>query len=404
MFSGYHQLRLQDEGIAELNAHGEDDQKEATSSKDTPDAPNTPIKALANLSPEEDRMKLTEKKPLGKTGLRVPQIVYGTSYLGNLYRVLPYADKLALMRKWFECTGKPVVIDSAGKYGAGLALEVIGRGMADLHVAPEDILISNKLGWYRVPLKTPEPTFEPGAWAGLENDAVQTFSYEGIVKCYEQGNKLLGGAYQAGLVSIHDPDEYLLAAMDVGSRSTRLENILESYRALFDLKEKGEVKAVGIGSKDWQVIQELYRHVPFDWVMLANSFTIFHHPPELLEFIDRLDRDGVGIINSAVFHGGFLTGGSLFDYREIPPDSEKGRIIYPWRSTFREICARHEVVPGDACMHFSLSHPAIVSLALNTSKPDKMIRNVEILQRKIPGDFWADMKEARLIDPDYKYL
>ncbi len=117
-------------------------------------------------------MKLTETNPLGKTGLNVPQIIYGTSYLGNLYRALPYKDKLALMQKWFECTEKPVVIDSAGKYGAGLALEIIGKGLDELGIAPEDIIISNKLGWYRVALESEEPTFEPGAWADLENDAI----------------------------------------------------------------------------------------------------------------------------------------------------------------------------------------------------------------------------------------
>ncbi len=349
-------------------------------------------------------MKLTEKNPLGKTGLQVPPIIYGTSYLGNLYRALPYEKKLALMWKWFECTEKPVVIDSAGKYGAGLALEVIGRGLEELGIAPEDILISNKLGWMRVPLKTPEPTFEPGAWAELKNDAVQTFSYEGIVKCYKQGNVLLGGVYRAGLVSVHDPDEYLAAAVDVGDRTARLENVLESYRALFDLKEKGEILAVGIGSKDWQVIRELYRPVPFDWVMLANSFTIFHHPPELLEFIGRLYEDGVGIVNSAVFHGGFLTGGKLFDYQDIPPESDKGKIIYPWREKFQDICAKHKVEPGDACLHFGISHPAVSALALNTSKPEKMNRNVETLQQKIPPAFWSELKETRLIDPEYKYL
>jgi D-threo-aldose 1-dehydrogenase len=349
-------------------------------------------------------VKLTEKKPLGKTGLNVPRIIYGTSYLGNLYRALPYEDKLALMQKWFECTEKPVVIDSAGKYGAGLALEMIGKGLADLGIAPEDIVISNKLGWYRVPLVTDEPTFEPGAWADLENDAIQTFSYDGIVKCHEQGNKLLGGTYRTDLVSVHDPDEYLFAARGDEDRAKRLEGILESYQALFDLKKEGKVKAVGIGSKDWKTIRELYEHVRFDWVMLANSFTIFHHPPELLTFIDKLHGDKVGIINSAVFHGGFLTGGGLFDYQDISPASDKGRIIFPWRENFNKICARHQVRPGDACIHFSMSHPAIVSMALNTSKPEKMNRNVETLQRNIPVAFWTDLKANGLIDQDYRYL
>ena len=233
-------------------------------------------------------MKLTEKNPLGKTGLNVPQIIYGTSYLGNLYRALPYEDKLDLMQKWFECTEKPVVIDSAGKYGAGLALEIIGKGLDDLGVDPEDIIISNKLGWYRVPLEGDEPTFEPGAWADLENDAIQTFSYDGIVKCHEQGNSLLGGTYRAEVVSVHDPDEYLFAAIGDEDRAKRMDEILESYHALFDLKMEGKVKAVGIGSKDWKTIRDLYEHVRFDWVMLANSFTIFHHPPELLSFIEQL--------------------------------------------------------------------------------------------------------------------
>ena len=104
-------------------------------------------------------MKLTKKKVLGRTGLQVPQVIYGTSYLGNLYRELPYEEKRELMKRWFECTEKPVVIDTAGKYGAGLALEVIGKGLARLGISPCDVVISNKLGWYRVPLKTDEPTF-----------------------------------------------------------------------------------------------------------------------------------------------------------------------------------------------------------------------------------------------------
>lgn len=349
-------------------------------------------------------MKLTSKKPLGKTGLEAPQVVYGTSYLGNLYKALPYEEKLNLMKKWFECTEKPVVIDSAGKYGAGLALEVIGKGLADLNISPEDIIISNKLGWYRVPLTAEEPTFEPGAWEELENDCVQTFGYDEIIKCFEQGNELLGGTYRSEVVSIHDPDEYLLAATDPEHRKVRVQEILDSYKALLDLKKEGRVKAVGIGSKDWTVIRELYASVKFDWVMFANSFTVYNHPKELLQFMDLLDSNGVGIINSAVFHGGFLTGGDKFDYQDVDPESVKGRRLFGWREKFNKLCEQYGVLPGDVCLHFGLSHPAIVSIALNTSKPEKMNRNVEIIQRKIPQAFWQSMKEEALIEATYKYL
>ena len=342
--------------------------------------------------------------PLGQTGLIVPQVVYGTSYLGNLYKALSYKEKLALIARWFECTDTPVVIDSAGKYGAGLALEIIGLGLTELGISPDDILISNKLGWFRVPLTTDEPTFEPGAWADLAYDCVQTFGYDEIIKCFDQGNQLLGGTYRSEVVSIHDPDEYLQAASDPSDRELRMKEILESYRALFDLKKAGRVKAVGIGSKDWTVIKELYTHVPFDWVMFANSFTIFRHPPEILQFMDQLEEDGVGIINSAVFHGGFLTGGDKFDYLEVDAASEMGQKLIVWREAFEVLCREHLVSPGDAALHFGLSHPAVVSIALNTSKPEKMKRNVEILQKKIPESFWKAMKEKGLMDPDYRYL
>ncbi|MCK5067148.1 MAG: aldo/keto reductase [Bacteroidales bacterium] len=349
-------------------------------------------------------MKLTTKKALGKTGLTVPQVIYGTSYLGNLYTALSFEDKLALIKMWFECTEKPVVIDTAGKYGAGLALEIIGKGLAELGIRPDEVVISNKLGWYCVPLSTDEPTFEPGAWADLENDCIQTFGYDEILRCFAQGNELLGGTFRSEVVSIHDPDEYLLSALDPADRDKRFLEILESYRALFELKREGKVKAVGIGSKEWTIIKELYEHVPFDWVMFANSFTVFSHPKEILDFMDQLRADGVGVINSALFHGGFFTGGDKFDYQDVDPDSEKGRILHAWRNAFNAICREHSVNPGDACLHFGMSHPAIVSIALNTSKPEKMNRNVEILHKEIPESFWIDLKNRGLMDPGYKYL
>jgi D-threo-aldose 1-dehydrogenase len=351
-----------------------------------------------------DKMKLQSDRPLGKTGILAPGIIFGTSYLGNLYRKIPNEEKLELIRTWFECAEKPVMIDSAGKYGAGLALEMIGEGLRELGISPDDIVISNKLGWYRIPLKEAEPTFEPGAWAGLKNDAIQTFGYGEILMCFEQGNELLGLPYSTGLVSVHDPDEYLKAAENPEERVKRMGEILESYRALFDLREKGRVKAVGIGSKDWTVIAELYEHVPFDWVMFANSFTIFSHPGDLLQLMDKLNADGVGIINSALFHGGFLTGSDSFDYTQVNRDSDFGKYLYNWREAFFRICSSYSVVPADACLHFGISHPAITCVALNTSKPEKMRGNADTLRRKIPAGFWTALKKEGLIDPSYPYV
>ncbi|MBN1181457.1 MAG: aldo/keto reductase [Bacteroidales bacterium] len=348
--------------------------------------------------------KLVADKVFGKTGYKVPSIVYGTSYLGNLYTALDENTKLEIVKKWFECTETPVFIDSAGKYGAGLALEMIGKLLKKLNISPNDIVISNKLGWYRIPLTTPEPTFEPGAWADIKNDAVQKISYQGIIDCWEQGCELLGSTYRAQLVSVHDPDEYLAVANTDADYKQRLDDVLGAYKALFELKDRGEVKAVGIGSKDWKVIKMLSEHVDFDWVMFANSFTLLCHPKEIIDFIEKLQEKKTGIINSAVFNAGFLTGGEYFDYQKVDPDSDLGKRIYSWRERFFALCSKYNVNAPDACIQFGISHPAISSIALNTSKPGKMNRNVDTITRKIPVEFWAAMKQQGLIASDYPYV
>ncbi|MCA9133343.1 MAG: aldo/keto reductase, partial [Planctomycetales bacterium] len=283
-------------------------------------------------------------RPLGHTGLKIPPIVFGATTLGNLFRAVSDDEKSAIVQQWLRSGLSPVVIDTAGKYGAGLSLEVLARELSRLGAAPDALLISNKLAWRRVPLTTPEPTFEPGAWFGIQHDAVQDISYAGILRCWEEGNALLGD-YRAQLVSVHDPDEYLAAAESPADRSRRLEDIVEAYRALGELKSAGEVAAVGIGAKDWQIIRELDGHCAFDWVMFANSFTIMSHPLELREFIQSLADRGVGVINSALFHGGFLLGGNFFDYRPLNGSQPEDQQRLQWRTRFQHACREVGVSP-----------------------------------------------------------
>lgn len=348
--------------------------------------------------------KLKVKKQLGKTEINVPPVIFGTSCLGNLYRALEDDIKLDIMRQWFECVETPVVIDTAGKYGAGLALEVIGNGLGKLGIESGQIIISNKLGWMRTGLKTPEPLFEPGVWKNLKHDAVQKINYKGILECWEQGCELLGGRYKTDIVSVHDPDEYLARAVSKSDRKKRLSDIIEAYNALFELKERGEVMAIGVGSKDWKTIMELTDRIQLDWVMLAVSFTIMNHPDELLEFIKTLNGKNIGIINSAVFHAGFLTGGDFYDYRKVDPLSDSDKRLFQWRDKFSRICSSFDVKPAEACVMFGMSPPGVVSIALNTSKPDRVRENVELIRSKIPAEFWITMKKENLINKNYRYI
>jgi D-threo-aldose 1-dehydrogenase len=343
-------------------------------------------------------------RTLGRNGPVVPPIVFGTSALGNLYAAHPPERKLAVLREMFRDARGPIVLDSAGKYGAGLALETVGRGLRTLGVPPAGVLISNKLGWLRVPLRGPEPSFEPGVWFSLEHDAEQAVSYAGILRCWEQGCALLGPPYRPALVSVHDPDELLARAATPAERDRTWHELLEAYRALHELKERGEVMGVGVGAKDWTVVRELVDSVGLDWVMLACSLTVLRHSEEVVAFVDRLQREGIGVVNSAVFHAGFLTGGSFFDYRRVDAASEADRPLFAWRDRFHAICRAHDVSPAAACVRFALSHPAVACVALNTSRPEQVRANVALADARPPARLWSALKDAGLVRRDYPHV
>ncbi len=345
-----------------------------------------------------------EHKPIGKASISLPPIIFGTSALGNLYSALNDVTKTEIVKECLLHVPKPVVFDSAGKYGAGLALEKLGEILRKLEVNPDDIIISNKLGWLRAPLLTPEPTFEKGVWIDIKNDARQNISYDGILECWEQGNALLGDGFKPKLVSVHDPDEFLGSARNVEEFNTLFRHIIEAYKALSVLKSQGKVKAIGVGAKNWKTIQLIANEVDLDWVMFANSLTIYRHPKDLLDFMELLYIKGVAIINSAVFHAGFLTGGDFFDYVRIKPDSDENRAKFKWREDFFALCKKYDVVPANACVQFAMTPPGVISISLNTSNPNRVKNNVESVESKIPACFWKAMVEKGLVANDYPYL
>ena len=333
--------------------------------------------------------------------MKLPEVIFGTSALGNLFVALPEEEKLNIVNECIQLSKGRAVFDSAGKYGAGLALEALGKCLKQLNIPTDQVIISNKLGWIRTELKTEEPTFESGIWRDLKHDAVQQISYDGIIECFEQGNELLNG-YTPQMVSVHDPDEYMALAKDEKDSDRLYNDILDAYEALFDLKQEGKVQAIGVGSKDWRVIKRIAADVHLDWIMIANSMTIKTHPQELLDFIMEMKKQAVYVINSAVFHSGFLVGGDYFDYKLTKQGTPQSDELFQWREIFFEICREFKVKPAEACAQFALHVPGVKSIALNTTHAYRVKENIGLIQVNIPAQFWQALKSRNLIAVDYE--
>jgi D-threo-aldose 1-dehydrogenase len=332
--------------------------------------------------------------------LNLPRVIFGTSGLGNLFVALEEQAKLDIISECVRLSNGKVVFDSAGKYGAGLALETLGKCLRQLNVHPDNVIISNKLAWVRTELKTEEPTFEPGVWKNLKHDAIQKISYDGIIECFEQGNQLLNG-YNPQMVSVHDPDEYIATARDYPHAQKLYEDILDAYEALYDLKRQGKVQAIGVGAKDWRVVKRIAGDVELDWVMIANSMTIKTHPQELQEFISKMEDKGVTVINSAVFHSGFLVGSDYFDYQLVKRGTPKSDALFKWREEFFKLCGQFNVKPAEACVQFALNVPGVKSIALNTTNVNRVKENLDMANVEIPVEFWNALQEKGLIEANF---
>ena len=334
------------------------------------------------------------------TTLKLPPVIFGTSGLGNLYEVVPYAIKFEIIKESIKHAPEIPMFDSAGKYGAGLALEVLGKCLKELGVPKDGVIISNKLGWYQTELTTPQPTFERDIWKDMKNDAVQRISYNGIIECFEQGNELLGD-YDSQMASVHDPDEYLATATNAKEEVKKYEDILAAYTALNKLKQQGKINSVGVGAKNWRSIQRISKDVPLDWVMIANSLSLHSHPKELIDFVGELHQQGTVIINSAVFNGGFLVGRDHYNYMLVDENTPQGKALYEWRTDFFALCKDFNIEPAEACFAFGFNIPGVNSVAVSTVDPKKVKRNIEMATKKIPNTFWKAMKEKGLLESHY---
>jgi D-threo-aldose 1-dehydrogenase len=354
------------------------------------------IHLVKSVSDKKNMHNNLKEQKTGAVLMDFPPVIFGTSSLGNLYQSIPYQTKLSLVSECVANATTIPVFDTAGKYGAGLSLQALGQCLRDLSVQPNEVVISNKLGWFQVPLTAPEPTFEKGIWKDIYHDAIQKISYNGILECFYQGNELLG-SYVPQMVSVHDPDEYLAKAENQAEADKLYNDILEAYKALADLKAAGKVTAIGVASKQWKVIQRIVNDVTLDWVMVANNLTLHSHPKDLIDFIAVLHKKGVSVINSAVFNGGFLIGSDHYNYAPVDITTEQGASLYKWRDGFFALCREFAVQPAEACFSFGFNVPGIKSVALNTTRPEKVKTNIEMVTKAIPFGFWSTMVERGLL-------
>ena len=293
----------------------------------------------------------TEKRPLGRTGLKVTPICFGTSGLGDMPDTYGYSVEAERAERTIEAIfdGGVNFIDTARIYGVGRSEARIGAVIRERGL-PEGMVVSTKLD---------------------RDPSTHVFDSAQARRSIEESLNALG-LDKVDLLHLHDPEHAASFAT-----ATAREGALGE---LFRLKEEGLARAVGLAAGPADMMLSLLRQWDFDAIVTHNRFTLANRNAE--ELLAFAASRGVAVLNAAPYAGGVLAKGSA-DYRRYVYQEANDAALAPIRA-IEAVCARHGVPPGAAALQFSMRDPRIASTVCGVSRPERVGQTMEWASFPIP--------------------
>jgi aryl-alcohol dehydrogenase-like predicted oxidoreductase len=213
-------------------------------------------------------MNPIETRMLGKSGVRVTQLGFGGAGLGELFvRVDEATAAATLQTAWDEGIR---YYDTAPFYGRGLSEIRTGRFLDNK--PRSEFVLSTKVGRWFFPPAKPD-SFETGFWAGgLRFEHVHDYSYDGIMRAYDQSQLRLG-MNRIDLLVIHDLDFWFHETEEkVAAYLAQL--FTSGWRALDQLRSHKLVRGVGAGINELGMIPRFLDALDLDFFLLAMRYTL----------------------------------------------------------------------------------------------------------------------------------
>ena len=328
-------------------------------------------------------------RKLGKSPLHVTQLGIGTAPLGDLYQRVPEDDAREMLSRGWELGVR--LFDTAPLYGSGLAEHRTG-GL--LRTKPRsEFVVSTKVGRHYVPAPSGA---NRGNWAGgLEFNQVLDYSYDGAMRAFEQSLLRLGLA-RVDVLLIHDVDVHTHGSREECDRYFDLA-MEGAYRALIELRQAGDVSAIGVGVNEADMCARFARAGDFDCMLLAGRYSLLEQPA-LDEFLPLCTQKNIGVLAGGVYNSGILASGpragSKYNYAEAPADV-RTRV-----ARLGEVCRAHGVPLAAAAIQFPLGHPQVSSIVIGAVSSGEIRQNFELMSVSIPDALWSDLKSEGLLRAD----
>ena len=336
-------------------------------------------------------MDPTAKRQIGQSGVEVTPLGLGGASYGSLFYEVPEADALAAINAAWDAGVR--YFDTAPWYGRGLSELRTGAG---LRYKPRDeFVLSTKIGrWLKA--QAPGSTRDLGPWkAPAPFDVVFDYSYDGIMRAYEQSQLRLGmTSYDMAVIHDLDPGYHVGKATFDG----HLHQLASSgWRAIEELRTSGLIKAIGAGINYTGLIEKFFDIAELDFFLVAMPYTLLDQP-----LLDRetalIEERGMSIIIGAPFSSGLTAKepgeDARYNYGDVPEEViERVRGI-------SAVSKRHGVPMGAVAIQFLFGLSTVASAIPGARSARHVEKTVEFFRHDIPADVWTELKAEGLLRED----
>lgn len=292
---------------------------------------------------------ITHTQDLGRTGLRVPAVVLGTSTLG---RRLDAAGAVEVLHA--AATSGWRTWDTSNEYGD--AETFIGAALADIG---DPVQVFTKV----------DPLPGSGDFSGARVRASVAESQRRL------------GLDRLPLVHFHDPER--MAFDDAMAPDGPV-------RALLELREAGTIEHLGVAGGPIGILRQYVRTGEFEAVVTHNRLTLLDRSAETL-LDDCADR-GIGVLNAAPFGGGALADDDgpvrSYHYRAVDPVQEAAVL------QIRAIARAAGVPVGALALQAAGRDPRVAGTIVGVTSTAQLAQVAAWAATDVPDDVWPDLDAA----------
>jgi D-threo-aldose 1-dehydrogenase len=326
-----------------------------------------------------------ESVEIGRTGVQVTRLGLGGAPLSGMtladgiYRGSSFETGVSIIRKAYDLGIR--YFDTAPLYGSGRSEVRYGRVLSDW---PRDsFALSTKVS-RRLVLERPDD-LEPYSEDGIpEYKCVFDFSGEGIEQTLASSLQRLR-LEAVDILYLHDSDF-------VGEHSD--DQFAQGLEALVELRERGVVKAIGMGMNQWEVTARMVERFDLDLILLAGRYTLLDQSA-LPRFMPLCLERGVRLAIGGPYNSGILATDldqpASFEYAPAGPE------LVARAKRIKAVCDRHQVDLKAAALQFVLAHPAVATAVPGAATVAELVENARVVQQEIPAALWDELKSRQLL-------